>query len=466
LPFGPFISSPEWGLLAVARVKAPAAAQVASGISEAGRVVIDAALPLAMEIAMLQNLRWVVPVMILTGLAGPVSADVITDWNEKTVAIVTTRAMLPPQAERVMAAVHVAMFDAVNSIEPRYRPYRLQFPAAKGTSKEAAAAAAAATVLAGLLPNAADEMKATLAAYLATMPPGIAKDDGMKLGEAIAAKIVAERSNDGSNAPDSYRPRTTPGVYIPTPITASSMWPNVTPFVMTSPTQFRPGAPIPINGAQWAADYNEIKMLGGKTSTARSAQQSEDGRFWLITGPQSYYPIVRQLVAAKKMSLIDSARFMALVSVATADSFIAVFDAKYHYEFWRPITAIRNGDTDDNPATERDAAWQPIDNTPMHPEYPCAHCITSAAVATVAETLLGSADVPELVMTSSTAPGVTHRWTNLWAYADEVSLARIWAGFHYRFSTRVGQDMGRKVGQFVVQSVMQPVNVAEAVPPR
>jgi PAP2 superfamily len=453
-------------LLAVARVKAPAAAQAASGISEAGRVVIDAALPLAMEIVMLQNLRWVVPVMILTGLAGPVSADVITDWNEKTVAIVTTRAMLPPQAERVMAAVHVAMFDAVNSIEPRYRPYRLQFPAAKGTSKEAAAAAAAATVLAGLLPNAADEMKATLAAYLATMPPGIAKDDGMKLGEAIAAKIVAERSNDGSNAPDSYRPRTTPGVYIPTSITASSMWPNVTPFVMTSPTQFRPGAPIPINGAQWAADYNEIKMLGGKTSTARSAQQSEDGRFWLITGPQSYYPIVRQLVAAKKMSLIDSARFMALVSVATADSFIAVFDAKYHYEFWRPITAIRNGDTDDNPATERDAAWQPIDNTPMHPEYPCAHCITSAAVATVAETLLGSADVPELVMTSSTAPGVTHRWTNLWAYADEVSLARIWAGFHYRFSTRVGQDMGRKVGQFVVRSVMQPVNVAEAVPPR
>jgi hypothetical protein len=213
---------------------------------------------------MLQNLRWVVPVMILTGLAGPVSADVITDWNEKTVAIVTTRAMLPPQAERVMAAVHVAMFDAVNSIEPRYRPYRLQLPAAKGTSKEAAAATAAATVLAALLPNAADEMKATLAAYLATVPPGIAKDDGIKLGKAIAAKIVVERSNDGSDAPDSYRPRTTPGVYIPTPITASSMWPNVKPFAMTSGTQFRPGAPIPINGAQWSyAGFWVTRRLGG-----------------------------------------------------------------------------------------------------------------------------------------------------------------------------------------------------------
>ncbi len=415
---------------------------------------------------MLQNLRWVMPVIILTGLAGPVSADVITDWNEKTVAFVTTRAMLPPQAERVMAAVHVAMFDAVNSIDRRYRPYMLQLPAAKETSQEAAAAAAAAAVLAGLHPNAADEMKAALAATLATISPGTARDDGIRLGEAVAAAIVAERSRDGANAADAYRPKTRPGVYVPTPITASSMWPNVTPFAMTSPTQFRPRPPIPITGAQWATEYNEIKTLGGKTSTARSAQQSEDGRFWLITGPQSYYPIVRQLVAAKKMNLVDGARFMALVSVATADAYIAVFDAKYHYDFWRPITAIRNGDMDDNPATERDAAWQPIDNTPMHPEYPCAHCITSAAVATVAETVLGSADVPEVVMTSAAAPGVTHRWTNLWVYADEVSLARIWAGFHYRFSTRVGQDMGRKIGQLVVQSRMQPAKLAAAAPPR
>jgi hypothetical protein len=161
------------------------------------------------------------------------------------------------------------------------------------------------------------------------------------------------------------------------------------------------------------------------------------------------------------MDLVDSARFMALVSVATADAYIAVFDAKYHYDFWRPTTAIRNGDIDDNPATESDATWQPIDNTPMHPEYPCAHCITSATIATVAETVLGSADVPEIVMTSPTAPGVTHRWTNVWAYAEEVSLARIWAGFHFRFSTRVGQDMGRKIGQHVVTTILQPAKIAE-----
>jgi hypothetical protein len=414
-----------------------------------------------MEIAMLLNLRLIVPVAILTGLVGPASADVISDWNENSVAFVTLRRMLPPQAERVMATVHVAMFDAVNSIEHRYRPYLLQLPAAKGASKEAAAAAAAASALAGLHPNATEEMNAALTAYLAAMPPGPAKDDGIKLGRTIAAKIVAQRATDGSDAADAYRPKTRPGVYVPTPITASSMWPNVNPFAMTSPSQFRPEPPIALNGKQWTADYNEIKMLGAKTSATRSARQTEDGHFWLITGPQSYYPIVRQLAAAKKMPLLDSARLMALVSVAAADAYIAVFDAKYHYDFWRPITAIRNGDIDDNPATEIEATWQPIDNTPMHPEYPCAHCITSAAVAMVAETVLGSADVPEIVMTSSTAPGVTHRWTNLLAYADEVSLARIWAGFHYRFSTRVGQDMGRKIGQFVVRNVMQPVNIAD-----
>jgi PAP2 superfamily len=414
-----------------------------------------------MENAMLSNVRWIMPVIVLTGLAGPVSADVITDWNEKTVAFVTARAMLPPQAERVMATVHVAMFDAVNAIEHRYRPYRPQSSAAKQTSKEAAAAAAAAAALAGLHPSAAEEINAALTAYLATMPPGPSKEDGVKLGQAIAGKIVAERAKDGSDTADAYRPKTRPGIYVPTPITASSMWPNVTPFAMTSPAQFRPEPPIPLTGAQWAADYNEIKTLGGKASTARSTRQTEDGRFWLMTGAQSYYPIVRQLVAAKKMPLIDSARFMALVSVAAADAYIAVFDAKYHYDFWRPITAIRNGDIDDNAKTERDATWQPLDNTPMHPEYPCAHCITSAAVAAVAEAVLGSADVPEITMTSPTAPGITHRWTNLWTYADEVSQARIWAGFHYRFSTRVGQDMGRKIGRLVVQNVMQPVSVAD-----
>jgi PAP2 superfamily len=391
----------------------------------------------------------------LTAPAPSACADVITDWNEKAVAFVTGK-MAPAAAQRVVTIMQVAMFDAVNSIEPRYRPYLTQLPAAASTSKEAAAAAAAGTVLASLNPQAEGELRGAMTAYLATIPDSDAKAQGIKLGEAVAAKILEARANDGADAPDSYRPKTKPGVYVPTPPMISSTWPNLKPFALTSQSQFRPEPPIALTGEQWAADYNEIKDLGAKTSTKRSARQTEDARFWLITGPQSADPIVRQLAKAKEMSVIDCARFMALVAVAAADAGIAVFDAKYQYDFWRPVTAIRNGDIDDNPATERDATWQPIDSTPMHPEYPCAHCLVSGAVAAAIEAALGTAEIPEVSMTSTTAPGVTHRWTNIRAYNEEVSHARIWAGFHYRFSVRVGQDVGRKVGRYVVDTVMQP----------
>jgi hypothetical protein len=214
---------------------------------------------------MLVKLRWVAPIMILAGLGSPASADVITDWNEKAVAFVTKQRMLPPQAERVVASVHVAMFDAVNSVERRYRPYRLAVTTAKETSKEAAAAVAAGMVLASLHSNESEELKSLMDAYLAAIPAGTAKSEGIKLGQEVAAKIVAERKRDGADAPDTYRPKTKPGVYVPTPITASSMWPNVKPFAMTSPSQFRPQPPIPLTGEEWAADYNEIRNLGGKT---------------------------------------------------------------------------------------------------------------------------------------------------------------------------------------------------------
>jgi hypothetical protein len=406
------------------------------------------------------NIRKMLIAVAMIGTAPSAFADVITDWNEKAVALVTPR-MPPAAGQRVVAIMQLAMFDAVNSIERRYRPYLIQVTADATASKEAAAATAAATVLIGLYPEEAS-LKDAMAVHLAAIPNSSTKSAGIKVGEAVAAKILEARAKDGADAPDSYRYKTRPGVYVPTPITVSSTWPNVKPFALTSASQFRPEPPIALSSQQWATDYNEIKELGSKTSTKRSARQTEDARFWLITGPQSSEPLVRQIVAAKKMSLIDSARFMALTAVAGADAGIAVFDAKYQYEFWRPITAIRNGDNDDNPATERDATWQPIDNTPMHPEYPCAHCIISGAIASAIEAALGTADIPEVTMNSPTAPGVTHRWTNIRAYNDEVSYARIWAGFHYRFSVRVGQDMGRGIGQYVVKNVMQPLTTTGA----
>ena len=250
---------------------------------------------------------------------------------------------------------------------------------------------------------------------------------------------------------------------MPTIATWAPQWPSVKPFAMTSASQFRPVPPIALTGPEWAADYNEIKALGRIDSKSRTPQQTEAARFWLEVAGTVYYPLIRSVAQAKNLSTIDNARLFALIAMARADGLIAVFDAKYHYGFLRPLTAIRHGDNDNNSATERDATWQPIDNTPMHPEYPCAHCINAGAAAAVIETALGSRTIPEVAMTSTAAPGVTHRFTNVDALCEEVSNARVWAGFHYRFSTVVGTDMGRRIGAHAVDNVMQPLAQPAAV---
>jgi PAP2 superfamily len=352
-----------------------------------------------------------------------------------------------------MGIVHVAMFDAVNSIERRYRPYLVQLRADTTTSKEAAAAAAAAAALATIDAKTAGDMKEALASYVASIPDSAAKSDGIKLGEAAAAKVLKARANDGCDAPDDYRPRTTPGVYVPTAITRGAMWANATPFAMAKGSQFRPGPPIALDSHEWATHYNEIKDYGAQKSAKRTAQQTETGRFWLVVGPVAYHPFVRQLATAKQMDVVDSARFMALASIAINDAFIAVLDAKYHYNFWRPVTAIRNGDLDGNDATERDAGWTPFIDTPMHPEYPCAHCIVSASLGAVLAAEIGSGPTPKLSSASSTAGGAVRTWATVADFVKEVAEARIYDGVHYRNSTEVGTAMGRKIGELAVQSV-------------
>jgi len=410
---------------------------------------------------MLARREWMLLGLLLAAPIPAAANNVITDWDEKAVGIVQSgTGPPPPLGFRTMAILHTAMFDAVNSIQPRYKPYKVRLAATPDTSKEAAAAAAAAAVLIKLFPDAAADVQSTLTTYLTTLPDGEAKSKGVELGQEVAAKALEARDKDGATTADAYRPKTKPGAYIPTPITYGWALATMTPFALESPSQFRAKPPPSLKSAEWARDYNEIKDFGAKNSTKRTARQTEDARFWLVGGPLGYDQLPRQIVIAKNMDLLDSARFMALFSVATADAVIAVFDAKYKYEFWRPITAIRNGDIDGNPATERDATWQPIDATPMHPEYPCAHCILSSSVAAVIKGYLGSDEIPEVSLTSPFLPGVTHQFTNLRAFSDEIANARICAGFHYRFSTIAGREMGQKIGTFVVRSVMQPTQTA------
>jgi hypothetical protein len=389
--------------------------------------------------------------------AATASANVVTDWDEigvKTVQPIGSPLPIKPGLLfRAMAMMHLAVFNAVNAIEPRYQPYKFQSKAELGASEEAAAASAAANVLADIVPSAG--VRATLTSYLASIPDGDAKDRGVKLGEDVSAKMLALRADDGSNTPNAYRPNTQPGVYVPTAMTIGWECITMTPFAMENPSQFRPGPPPDLKSTEWAKDYNEIKELGEKISSKRTPRQTEDARFWLTTGPLATHSLERQIVIRENMSALDSARFFALASVAEADAIEAVFDAKYHYQFWRPITAIRNGDIAGNPDTPSVPTWEPIDATPMHPEYPCAHCIVSTAVATVIEATLGSANIPEVAITTPSAPGVTHRFTNLKAYTDEVANARIYAGFHYRNSTAVGQEMGREIGDYVTKTILQ-----------
>jgi hypothetical protein len=406
--------------------------------------------------------RIAVPAIVLSvGLAGPSRADVIADWNAKAEAVAIEKRMLPPPNARGMAMLHVAMFEAVNAIDRKYAPYKLTLAADSNLSKEAAAAAAAYTVLVALHPDQLSSLDSALKASLSAIAEGEPKAKGIELGKKAGAEILALRAHDGANAPESYRPHTSPGLYVPTVVPVSSTYGGVTPWVMEKGSQFRPAPPPSLDSQTWTKDVNEVRDLAGAKGAQRSPEQTNVARFWFMTGPQAWNPIVRQLAALKKLDLVDSARLFALVAIATDDAFIAVFDAKYAYNFWRPITAIRNADLTGNKATPHDPSWLPFGqsslpsgDTPMHPEYPCAHCITSSAAGVVLKSVFGD-DVPEVSMTSLTAPGVTRKWTRIQDYTDEVSVARIYAGFHYRFSTKVGEDMGRKIGALTVATQLR-----------
>jgi hypothetical protein len=383
--------------------------------------------------------------------AFPAKADVIMDWNAKADAIGSNKQLVNSANSRAQAMLHVAMFEAVNAIDRRYTPYKLSLVADSGTSREAAAASAAHDVLVALYPDQKTDLDATLATSLSAIADGDAKSKGVELGRKAAADMIALRANDGSNTPESYRPQTSPGVYVPTIVPIESTAGKITPWVMRTGSQVRPAPPPALTSDVWTRDLNEIREYGGISSAKRSAEQTTIGRFWFFTGPRTYNSIVRQIATAKNMDLVDCARLYSLTAMAAADAFIAVFDGKYAYNLWRPITAIRNADTTNNPATPREAAWVPLGATPMHPEYPCAHCIVASAVSNVLQGVVGN-EVGEITLASPTAPGVTRKWTRLQDYSDEVADARIYAGFHYRFSTEAGKEMGKKIAELTVST--------------
>ena len=391
-------------------------------------------------------IRGLVPIALLLVAFGA-RADVVTDWADATTQIADDG----PNTVRTMALAQNSVYEAVNAITARYPRDRVDLGPAQGASIEAAVAAASRAVLLQEAPALKEKIEAAYARALAPIAEGEARAKGIGVGERAAADVLTKHSHDLDSI-DPYRPVTSPGVYVPTTIPTGWSLGQHRPWFMKSPAEFRPGPPPALKSAVWARDYNEIKAVGSATSTVRTPEQTEIARFWATALPDIHLGLARSVAIAPGREVTRNARLYAAVTAAMNETETAVFEAKYHYLFWRPITAIRNGDRDDNAATERDPEWVPLIVTPMQPEYPCAHCMLAAAITTVLRAEAGGNSALNLSTTSNTARGVTRRWTSTDAVVQEVSMARIWAGVHYRTSTEVGNHMGEQVGALVARA--------------
>ena len=283
---------------------------------------------------------------LLAGVVPNANADVITDWNLKAAGFVTEAKLGTPPAIRAMAIVQTAVYEAVNA-------------AASRASTDAAVAAANRVTLLKLMPSQQAAIDAAYQAALAQVADGAAKTAGVAIGEQAAAAVLARRLDDGAATAESHRPHTTAGTYVPTATPAVTQWPQRKPWSLVNASQFRPGPPPALTSDAWARDYNEVKSLGGKTSTKRSAEQADVARFWEYSLPAIYFGVAHSVAQTPGRDPAQNARMFAAVAQAMDDAMISVFEAKYHYNFWRPTTAIRNGDIDGNEATQREASWTP-----------------------------------------------------------------------------------------------------------
>jgi len=352
--------------------------------------------------------------------------------------------------------VAIAVYDSVMAIEGGYQPFAVDVAAPEGASPQAAVAAAAHLILAHYLPAQAPTIiDPAYAASLASIPASQAKMNGINVGESVAQLLIAQRSGDGFRAPVTYTPPDPPipGVWIPTAATPpiGPYLGLMQPFSLDSADQFRPGGPPALDTKKWARDYNEVMEIGSSTSTTRTSDQTLAARFWAEPPVQQARASFRKLVLDHGLDVVEASRFMAMVSVTYADALIACFDAKYHYAFWRPITAIRAGHTDGNEATVGDPTWSTfLAATPNHPEYPSAHaCITPAGGLVIAR-FLGTPEIDFTVPSVS----VTSLGDRLFARAKdleyEVADARIWGGIHFRSAVEDGVEIGKKVAHHVL----------------
>jgi hypothetical protein len=401
-------------------------------------------------------LRSFIALVAATAAAGA-SADVITDWNTTAYQVMQVANVTGAPSARTLAIMHVSMADAVNTVQDRYTRYAYKGKVLSGASPEAAAISAARSALLALYPAQQKMIEDAYAVSMRAIADTPAKQAGVALGAEAAAAVVAERADDNTSIPDTYRPLTTPGVWIPTTPPLTAQYARAKPWGFDAADRFRPGPPPALTSAEYARDYNETKSLGGVRSTQRTPEQSETVKYW--SQPNlglAWHQSARQLAAARRLDLVDCARLFALLSMGQANTFIVDWDAKFHYNFWRPVTAIRNGDIDGNDATERDPGWTPANATPMHPEYPSqAAIVAGVASAVLAAVLRDPAPGPVTVTDSSNAK-LTRTFASTAALAEEQRMVRIWGGIHFRSSLDASERMGRALVAHLLQTAYRP----------
>jgi hypothetical protein len=414
------------------------------------------------------------------------AADPVSSWN-----LVATQAALAASqngvvVSRTLAMVQVAVHDALNTIDPRYERYAFDGALQPAASVDAAVACAAyetlvSAIAVGPLPFTGFGTAAQQAAGVAVAANALAStvgadrcsagDSGAVLGRAAAAAVVRLRSTDGATRFVSYTPGTRPGDWQPTPnpvpfdppALADLLpavlpgWGLVTPFVLRNSDRFEPSGPPRLTNTQYARDYDEVKAIGAKNSGIRTAEQTSIARFWYEPSPVAWSRIARVVADAHALDLWERARLLALVNLAMADGFIAGFETKYTFNFWRPVTAIRAGDTDGNGDTIGDPAWESLLNTPAIPDYTSTHSVLGGAASEVLRRFFRRDDVPFTTTSGAPFAGITRSFASFSDGARENGDSRIYAGIHFRTAVEDGIAEGRKIGRYVFAHSLRPI---------
>ena len=386
--------------------------------------------------------------LLLSSQSRAAAVDPITRWSAEAETAAAAAGMAPLRTPITFAILHVAMYDAVNAIGGHGDPYAVSPTVTRPASAEAAAIEAGYRILLAEVPSQQTALDLVYGQLLTLVPDSAARQNGLRVGAEVARRLLEIRANDGRNAALPYVPGSGPGVWVPTPpgflAVSTAALARLTPFTMDRPSQFRPAGPPAFDSNTWARDFNEVKRLGAQTGSTRSAKQTATAWFWEPLAGTVWPASIRRLATEQAMDLESSARFQAAAFAAFADSLVACWDAKFAFSTWRPVTAIRAGDSDGNALTEPDSDWLPLAITPNFPEYPSGHACTTAAVAHTIEQFLPQAvSIP----TRHVVSGEERFFRKASDVVEEVVDARMLLGVHYRFANEDGADIGRKVAR-------------------